>query len=138
MFQEYLKGEKMKKGINLIKNIFLFCSYSLILNLQASDLPKASPEDYGFSTEKLSELKPMLDPIVDEGKLPNYLVAIYSDGNLIYQSMKGKADEENNIDIAHNTIFAQFSINSYSFILLDGSLQQKKRGTSSKSVSFFN
>tara|TARA_Y100001935_G_scaffold76739_1_gene64098 strand:- start:3146 stop:4483 length:1338 start_codon:yes stop_codon:yes gene_type:complete len=110
MFQEYLKGEKMKKGINLIKNIFLFCSYSLILNLQASDLPKASPEDYGFSTEKLSELKPMLDPIVDEGKLPNYLVAIYSDGNLIYQSMKGKADEENNIDIAHNTIFAQFSM----------------------------
>ena len=80
------------------------------LNINSADLPKASPEDYGFSSEKLSELKPMLDPIVDEGKLPNYLVAIYTDGKLIYQSMKGFADEEKGIPVQHNTIFAQFSM----------------------------
>lgn len=93
-----------------LKGIILLSSSFLLSNTFASNLPEASPEEYGFSNEKLSELKPMLDPIVDEGKLPNYLVAIYTDGKLIYQSMKGKADEENNTPIAHNTIFAQFSM----------------------------
>tara|TARA_B100001094_G_C18020123_1_gene714661 strand:+ start:618 stop:962 length:345 start_codon:yes stop_codon:yes gene_type:complete len=94
----------------LTKAIILTGTLCLTLNSYASDLPKANPEDYGFSSKKLSELKPMLDPIVDEGKLPNYLVAIYTDGKLIYQSMKGMADEENNIPISHDTIFAQFSM----------------------------
>jgi CubicO group peptidase (beta-lactamase class C family) len=94
----------------LTKAIILSGALCLTLNIYASDLPKANPEDYGFSSKKLSELKPMLDPIVDEGKLPNYLVAIYTDGKLIYQSMKGMADEENNIPISHDTIFAQFSM----------------------------
>jgi len=93
-----------------LKGIILLSSSFLLSNTFASNLPEANPEEYGFSNEKLSELKPMLDPIVDEGKLPNYLVAIYTDGKLIYQSMKGKADEENNTPIAHNTIFAQFSM----------------------------
>tara|TARA_B100000959_G_C14983677_1_gene624607 strand:+ start:608 stop:1918 length:1311 start_codon:yes stop_codon:yes gene_type:complete len=93
-----------------IKLIYIFGLLCLTFHLSSADLPKANPEDYGFSSEKLSELKPMLDPIVDEGKLPNYLVGIYTDGKLIYQSMKGFAHEANEIPIQHNTIFAQFSM----------------------------
>ena len=100
----------MKIRKNFLKSIILLSSCLLLSNIFASKLPEANPEEYGFSKNKLSELKPMLDPIVDEGKLPNYLVAIYTDGKLIYQSMKGKADEEKNIPIAHDTIFAQFSM----------------------------
>ena len=90
----------MFKKIHLTGLMVMILTLGISLNINSSDLPKASPEDYGFSSEKLSELKPMLDPIVDEGKLPNYLVAIYTDGKLIYQSMKGMADEENNIPIS--------------------------------------
>mgnify|MGYP001345473395 FL=1 len=100
----------MKIRKNFLKSIIFLSSCLLLSNIFASKLPEANPEEYGFSKNKLSELKPMLDPIVDEGKLPNYLVAIYTDGKLIYQSMKGKADEEKNIPIAHDTIFAQFSM----------------------------
>lgn len=96
---------------NYLMKLKIIVSLTIIsLGISTTDLPQVKAESEGFSTEKLSVLKPMLDPIVDEGKLPNYLVAIYKNGNLIYQSMKGYADEEENIAISHDTIFAQFSM----------------------------
>ena len=62
------------------------------ISISASTIASASPEDSGYSTDKLNALKDKLDPYVEDGRLPNYLLSLYHKGNLIYEAKKGHVD----------------------------------------------
>ena len=59
----------------------------------------------GYSTDKLNALKDKLDPYVEDGRLPNYLLSIYHKGNLIYEAKKGHVDVSLEKPIERDTIF---------------------------------
>ena len=73
----------------------MFVTLSLVvcwISISASTVVHASPEDSGYSTDKLNALKDKLDPYVEDGRLPNYLLSLYHKGNLIYEAKKGHVD----------------------------------------------
>ena len=75
------------------------------ISMSASTIANASPENSGYSTNKLDALKNRLDPYVEDGRLPNYLLSIYHQGNLIYEAKKGYVDVSLKKPIERDTIF---------------------------------
>ncbi len=75
------------------------------ISISASTVLHASPEDSGYSTDKLNALKDKLDPYVEDGRLPNYLLSLYHKGNLIYEAKKGHVDISLEKPIERDTIF---------------------------------
>ena len=85
-----------------------FVTLSLVvcwISISASTIVYASPEDSGYSTDKLNALKDKLDPYVEDGRLPNYLLSLYHKGNLIYEAKKGHVDVSLEKPIERDTIF---------------------------------
>ena len=85
-----------------------FVMLSLLLcwiSISVSTVAHASPEDSGYSTDKLNALKDKLDPYVEDGRLPNYLFSVYHKGNLIYEAKKGHVDVSLEKPIERDTIF---------------------------------
>jgi CubicO group peptidase (beta-lactamase class C family) len=58
----------------------------------------------------LDSLRPIVEPLVDEGRLPNYLISIYKNEKLVFEAKKGFQDYDNKIPVATDTIFWQASM----------------------------
>tara|TARA_B100000212_G_scaffold86295_1_gene62856 strand:+ start:668 stop:1963 length:1296 start_codon:yes stop_codon:yes gene_type:complete len=87
--------------------------FTCILAIQINSLSsyeQDTPESQGLSSEVLNTLVPLVEPLVDEGRLPNYLISIYKNEKLVFETKKGFQDYENQIPIASDTIFWQASM----------------------------
>ena len=87
--------------------------FTCILAIQINSLSsyeQDTPESQGLSSEILNTLVPLVEPLVDEGRLPNYLISIYKNEKLVFETKKGFQDYENQIPIASDTIFWQASM----------------------------
>tara|TARA_B100000927_G_scaffold180264_1_gene145199 strand:+ start:272 stop:1567 length:1296 start_codon:yes stop_codon:yes gene_type:complete len=91
-----------------IKYLFTFILAVQLNNL--SSYEQDTPESQGLSSEVLNTLVPLVEPLVDEGRLPNYLISIYKNEKLVFETKKGFQDYENQIPIASDTIFWQASM----------------------------
>ncbi len=89
----------------LSKSFVTLCLLVCWISIAASTVAHASPEDSGYSTDKLNALKDRLDPYVEDGRLPNYLLSLYHKGNLIYEAKKGHVDVALEKPIERDTIF---------------------------------
>ena len=82
--------------------IFLFLSTASIL---AGEVKVTSPEEVGYSTKKLMVLKDILDPYIQDGKLPNYMLSLYREDKKIFEIMNGTTDFDFKKPIRGNNIF---------------------------------
>ncbi|HEV3167075.1 MAG TPA: serine hydrolase domain-containing protein [Isosphaeraceae bacterium] len=73
---------------------------------RAEELPKAEPEAVGLSAEKLDELKPALQKLVDEHKIPCAVALIARHGKVAYVTCVGYRDLANKVPVTEDTIFA--------------------------------
>ncbi|MBM3801219.1 MAG: beta-lactamase family protein [Acidimicrobiia bacterium] len=80
-------------------------SLTLASSLTARALPKARPEEVGFSAERLARLTSTFESYVSEGKLPGSVVLVARRGKIAYLQAFGRRDREANAPMPDNAIF---------------------------------
>jgi CubicO group peptidase (beta-lactamase class C family) len=66
---------------------------------------RVDPNEIGLDADRLGRLDRHLRAYVDDGRLPNTVVAVMRDGKLGHLSTYGLADVENSVPVADDTIF---------------------------------
>lgn len=86
--------------------VLLFLA-SLVLGVQlfAQELPVASPEEVGLSSERLGRLDAVVQGYVDEGKIAGVVALIARGGQLAHLKGYGLADAEGRIPMTPDAIF---------------------------------
>jgi len=74
---------------------------TISLSLYAKEIPTASPEREGMSSERLQHVAAMNDRYTGPGKIAGTLTAIVRNGKIVHQSASGKkgADDERGIEM---------------------------------------
>jgi len=72
----------------------------------AGELPRSEPAEVGLSAEKLADLKPALQKLVDSGKIPGGVALIARHGRVANLTTFGYRDLENKTPMTEDTIFA--------------------------------
>jgi CubicO group peptidase (beta-lactamase class C family) len=73
---------------------------------RAGELPKAEPTDVGLSAEALGKLKPALQKLVDDGKIPGGVAMVTRHGKVAYVTTFGYRDLASKAPMTEDTIFA--------------------------------
>jgi len=68
-------------------------------------LPRTTPNQAGFSAERLARIDAVLKQDIDDGKLPGAVLAIARDGKLVYLEAFGFRDKAAGIAMTTDTIF---------------------------------
>lgn len=68
-------------------------------------LPRTTPDQAGFSAERLARIGAVLKQDIDDGKLPGAVLAIARDGKLVYLEAFGFRDKAAGIAMTTDTIF---------------------------------
>ena len=66
---------------------------------------KVTPEEVGFSSERLAMIQPAMQRYVDEGKLAGIITLIARHGKVAHAEKVGMQDSERNKPMAFDTIF---------------------------------
>src|SRR5262249_32088427 len=77
---------------------------------RAEELPASSPEAVGLSSEKLAEVKPALQKIVDRGEIAGGVTMIARHGKLAHVATFGYRDLATKTPMTEDTIFAIMSM----------------------------
>ena len=71
----------MNKNLHQISK-YILSGLLIVLSNSSFSYDTATPESQGLSSEVLDSLRPIVEPLVDEGRLPNYLISIYKNEKL--------------------------------------------------------
>ena len=70
----------------------------------------AVPEEVGVSTERLEQIRPVMQDYVDKENLPGFLTVVARHGKIVHVETVGMRDIENNKPIEPDTIFRIYSM----------------------------
>ena len=73
--------------------------------LLAQELPRATPETVGMSSERLERLTTALDGYVADGRLAGTATIVLRDGQVVYSNAVGYRDRESNSPMTTDAIF---------------------------------
>jgi CubicO group peptidase (beta-lactamase class C family) len=95
-----------------MNRLTLIATLSLISPLPAhgGELPRAEPESVGLSAEKAAGLKPSLQRLVDEGKIPGGVALVVRHGKVAAVATFGYRDLASKVPMTEDTIFAVASM----------------------------
>ena len=62
----------------LLKNLFLSLILLLAMPVYAIEFIDVTPEEAGFSSEKLDQIQKRFDALYEDGRIPNYAIGLYS------------------------------------------------------------
>lgn len=82
----------------------------LVFAVHAADLPRATPEEVGLSSERLARLDQHMQAYVDEHKLAGAVVLIARHGKIAHLSAIGKASIEKDAPMQIDSLFRIFSM----------------------------
>jgi CubicO group peptidase (beta-lactamase class C family) len=90
----------------------IIIALSLIISCvgHASELPITSPEDVGMSTEKLAQVKPAVQALVDKEKIAGASVIVARKGKIVLFETFGMMDTEAKKTLEKDTIFRFYSM----------------------------
>jgi CubicO group peptidase (beta-lactamase class C family) len=71
----------------------------------AQELPTASPESVGMSSERLGRVTAALESYVGEGRLPGAVAMVLRDGKVVYTGVAGARDIEGDLPMTSDAIF---------------------------------
>ena len=89
---------------------------SLILALSvaavtwAADLPTASPEDLGFSSERLTRIGPVIKGEIERGQYPGAVILVARKGQIVYFESFGQLDPASGKPMTKDAIFRLYSM----------------------------
>lgn len=65
----------------------------------AANEAEIKPADAGFDSEKLSSLTVQVDALYEDGRIPNYVLALYKDGQNFFSATRGYTRIESGVDL---------------------------------------
>ena len=81
---------------------------ALLLGTQgawAYEYEETSPEAAGYDSEKLKRLQETADSLFEDGRIPNYVLALYKDGKRYLEVTRGKTVIPDGRDVDSGTIY---------------------------------
>jgi len=72
---------------------------------RAQELPTASPESVGMSSERLDQLSDALDAYVDQGRVPGAVAVVLRDGKVVHAHATGQRDPDSGAAMTPDAIF---------------------------------
>ena len=126
---------RMKKKLRLIGMVLLIVCFQ---SAWGEDFKLVTPEAAGFDSGELERLRGVADQLYEDGRIPNYVIALYKDGQNFYQTTRGKTSLEQGVPVDSDTIFHMASmskpmVTTAAFILI----QEKKLALSDPLSKFF-
>ena len=76
----------------LLKNLFLSLILLLAMPVCAIEFIDVTPEEAGFSSEKLDQIQKRFDALYEDGRIPNYAIGLYSGNKRFYAKARGKTE----------------------------------------------
>jgi CubicO group peptidase (beta-lactamase class C family) len=94
------------------QKLFAILLFSLAISFvaHAKQIPITSPEDVGISTEKLAQIKPAIQALVDNEKIAGASVIVARKGKIALFETFGMMDKEAKKPMKPNTIFRFYSM----------------------------
>ena len=87
----------------------LFTTLGLLLavplSAMAFEFEKVEPEKAGFDSKKLAEIKGKFEELYQEGRIPNYVMGVYSGSQSIYSANNGNVSIEGGQSVDEDTIY---------------------------------
>jgi CubicO group peptidase (beta-lactamase class C family) len=81
------------------------CLFASGAALADDPLPRAKPEDVGFSSERLARISTVLKADIEAGRIPGAVIAIARHGRLVMLDAYGWRDKAANVAMTTHTIF---------------------------------
>jgi CubicO group peptidase (beta-lactamase class C family) len=72
-------------------------------------LPFVRPEEAGFSSQRLAQIRPGLQKYIDEQKVPNLVTLVARHGKVVHYDAQGYMDFESKKPVGKDTIFRLYS-----------------------------
>ena len=76
----------------------------------AADLPSASPEDLGFSSERLARIAPVIQGEIVKGQYPGAVMLVARKGKVVYFESVGQLDPASGKPMTKDAIFRLYSM----------------------------
>ncbi|MBY0383461.1 MAG: beta-lactamase family protein [Xanthobacteraceae bacterium] len=89
----------------LLSISFLSAAFPAEKALPGDPLPRAKPEDVGFSSERLKRIETTLKADIDAGRIPGAVIAIARHGKLVMFDAYGWRDKDAKLPMTTDTIF---------------------------------
>src|SRR5262245_5031458 len=104
-------SKSLRKG-RPMNRLTLIAALSVISPQPApgGELPRAEPGAVGLSAEKAAELKPSLQRLVDEGKVPGGVALVVRHGKVAAVATFGYRDLASRVPMTEDTLFAVASM----------------------------
>jgi CubicO group peptidase (beta-lactamase class C family) len=94
-----------------MKSIFVFLLvFTTLVTCASAQLPSATPEEVGLSSERLARIKPLMQKHIDDGTTGGILTMVARKGKLAHLEMVGMRDIDNKKPITEDTIFRIYSM----------------------------
>ena len=83
------------------------CFVGILTTLVASavEFEQITPEQAGFSEEKLSAIERRFDALYESGRIPNYAIGLYSGKKRFYSKSKGTIEIDGGANVGLDTIY---------------------------------
>ena len=107
--------------------IFVLCLQVFLGFAVASafaEIERVTPGEAGFDASKLEAVKNVLDPLYEDGRIPNYVVILAKDGNVFFSASRGNTAVGGQRAVDENTVYLMASmskpiVSSAIFALID-------------------
>jgi CubicO group peptidase (beta-lactamase class C family) len=88
----------------------LILAFSLAAVTWAADLPTATPEDIGFSSERLARIGPVIKGEIEKGQYPGAVLLVARKGKIVYFDSFGQLDPASGKPMTKDAIFRLYSM----------------------------
>ena len=88
----------------------LILAFAVAAATWAADLPTASPEDLGFSTERLARIGPVIKGEIEKGQYPGAVILVARKGQIVYFESFGQLDPASGKPMTNDAIFRLYSM----------------------------
>ncbi|MDQ3261467.1 MAG: beta-lactamase family protein [Pseudomonadota bacterium] len=96
--------------IPLLNRSFLFAAALVAYAAAAQNLPTATPEQAGFSAERLAKITRVFKQEVEQGKLPGAVMMIVRKNRLVYSESVGFQNKDSSTPLSKDAIFRIYSM----------------------------
>ena len=98
----------MKTFSNFVSSLILVFSVTALT--WAADLPTASPEGVGFSSDRLARIAPVIKGEIDKGQYPGAVMLVVRKGKVAYFESVGQLDPASGRAMTKDAIFRLYSM----------------------------
>jgi CubicO group peptidase (beta-lactamase class C family) len=106
---------------------FIICLHFFLLFVAENafaDIERTTPAQAGFDASKLEAVKSVLDPLYEDGRIPNYVVILAKDEKVFFSASRGHTSLGGQRSVDENTVYLMASmskpiVSSAIFALID-------------------